>query len=401
MAKFLADFMNEERASQGRVIPRSHFLQPKDASITVQIENGPEVVVKHFQIKPDSFLNKSIIIYGPTGSGKTTVMRDIMYHAKELFPIVFAFAPTNMEKHDFDKIIPAPLVHEKLSGDILRRIYSRQQAAARTFNEVNKLENLRNLFNKVATREAINYLKQLDALRQSMVHQVEMKDISDILKRKDIEKIDQIYRNKCAALYKSVIHKNRSKLLASNLTNEERKVLRYLWLNPRALVVFDDATSELMEILRTKQRSTGAHVEGDIMKNFFFKNRHAHMTHWYTFHDDCRLDSDIRKNAFYNIFTDKQVAHAYFDRPANNFSKLEKRIASAVIDAVFDPNLISPYAKLLYERETKQFYYIVAEPRDNFTMCSNAVWQFCKGVETDEVQPDMNNPFMQTFNDRI
>src|SRR5690606_5660227 len=147
--------------------------------------------------------------------------------------------------------------------------------------------------------------------------------------------------------------------------------------------------------------AAGASAEGDIMKNFFFKNRHAHMTHWYTFHDDCKLDSDIRKNAFYNIFTAPQVAHAYFERAANSFSKMERRIAAAVIDAVFDPNVISKHTKLLYDRENKQFYYILAEPRDNFTMCSRAVWQFCKEIESNDSQPDLNNPFMRTFNDRI
>ena len=48
------------------------------------------------------FLNKSIILYGSSGSGKSMIMRDILYILKDHIPNILVIAPTNHLNGSFD-----------------------------------------------------------------------------------------------------------------------------------------------------------------------------------------------------------------------------------------------------------------------------------------------------------
>ncbi|MEM3062129.1 MAG: hypothetical protein QW303_01095 [Nitrososphaerota archaeon] len=366
-----------------------------DSSLSVKID-GNEIIIPYFKIEPMTFLNKSVIIYGPSGSGKTTILKYIMYIMKDIFPLVLVFNPTNSMKHDFNNIVPSALIHESVSLNILNSVYQRQQISAQIYNEVNKFENLENLFYKIASPEHYNYTNELERLRDNSIKKVELQDYPEIKKKEKRNEINEAFIRQCCTYYKNIIHKERESLKQQNLTNEERRILLYLWHNPHTLMVFDDTTSELLELIKKSNR-INKDIEGNIIKNLFFKNRHVKLTHLYTFHDDRGIDSDIRKNAFYSIFATAQGAKAYFDRSTNNFSKYEKKIAESIINTVFNDG--PKYAKLLYSRDPineHQFYYIIAEQCPEFKMCSKNAWQFCNQVYIpDSVNP--GNKFTKRF----
>jgi hypothetical protein len=128
--------------------------------------------------------------------------------------------------------------------------------------------------------------------------------------------------------------------------------------------LFEDATIELQQIIK-QGKKTG----DETIKNFLFKGRWANITHFYIFHDDKGVDTDIRKNAHISIFTNKQVALSFFTRPSNGFTPSQRKKAERVIHAVFNEDgrgLFPAYSKLIYIREKDEFMYIVAKEVGDF-----------------------------------
>ena len=352
-----------------------------------------------------TFLNKSVIFYGPSGSGKTILMKDYMYIMRKLFPIVFAFAPTNYEKHDFDKVVPIPLVFEEFGLADIKNVYQRQRAAASIYNTANDLAVLKSLFHKVADARARQFAGRMMVLREKARKQTEETYASDVAIRKaKIEEIEDMFKNKLIRFFKQVITPKVKRLNQMNLSKEERYAIEYINFNAHILVVFDDATDEILSIIKEGKKKKKGEEQGkneETVKSFFFKGRWAYITHWYAFHDDAGLDAGIRKNAFYSIFTDKSTALTFFQRPANGFGALEKKRAEAIINAVFDEKQAPEWSKLVYSRIEKKFYYVVADPREDFQKCAKIVRQYCDKSGRKGAAVDTSNPYLSRFTDKI
>ena len=65
-----------------------------------------EYCIPHFYIEAPRYLDKSTVLYGRSGTGKTVSTLDIMFHLKPYFPRVWVFAPTGGGTHDYDGISP-------------------------------------------------------------------------------------------------------------------------------------------------------------------------------------------------------------------------------------------------------------------------------------------------------
>lgn len=404
MSDFLNNFIDDKLDLKKNTIKKhqrkEEFLKDDTLTIIFKYKDvTEEVQIPKFKKNINLILNKSIILYGPSGSGKTSIVRDFMHLTKKCFPMVFAFVPTNAEKHDYDSLIPKPLVYESFSLKEIKEIYVRQKITTEIYNNANNIKTLYSLFNRVADDNIKHYHDKLTKLKKKAIKTIEetTKSITD--KKVKTEQIEDIFKNEIIGLYKIVIKKNINDLHKMNLTQEEKFALRYIGLNPRTLVLFDDALVEVMKLIRDGQKT-----EDETIKNFFFKGRWANITHWYAFQDDCKLNSDIRKNAFISIFTDKQVAMGFFKRPANSFTPLEQKRAEAVINTVFSEETAPKFAKLIYSRLDKnKFYYIVADehPDSDIQMCSDLTRAYCQKIENENDKFDVTNPYYQKFKDNL
>lgn len=391
MSKIINNFVNNKE------------LLVKDDSIKIQIKkkNQPdeEIIVSKFNKSAGNLINKGIILYGPTESGKSFIIRDFMYIMKSKFPLVFAFVPTNMEKHDYDTIIPKPLVFEEVLLKQIKEIYIRQRTATEIYNNANNLNTLDGLFNRIADIRSKQMIKKLLLLKEKAIKEAELKTETQVEKKNKIEEIENIFKEKIISFYKQIINSNYKKLIRmEDLNNEEKFALAYRNLNPHILIIFDDALTEIMKLLRECKKE-----EDEVIKNFFFKGRHDKISHWYAFQDDVGLDSAIRKNAHINIFTTKQVATSYFKRQSNGFTRDEIKLAESVIEAVFSPNAPS-FSKLVYSRADKnRFFYIVAEEHSDseVQMCSGLVKQYCDKITTKNNGFDVSNPYFSKFASQV
>lgn len=411
MSDFLCNFIVDEIGTKRPVVNtaapvrspagRVETKYKKDDSVKIIFRTrgaqDEEITIPRFTRSKNNLINKSIILYGPSGSGKSTIIRDFMHEVRKAFPLVMGFVPTNAEKHDYDAMIPRPFVHEEFGLKEIKEVYTRQKTMTEIYNNANNIKTLNKLFERVANRRAQMFLDKMKHLRDKALRESDQGTLSEKSQRRT--EIEDIFKERLARFYKQIINPNAKRLERMDLDQEEKFAIKYRHLNPRILIVFDDAFIEVMKLIKEGRRK-----DDEVIKNFFFKGRWANITHWYGFQDDNRLDSDIRKNAFVNVFTDKQVALSYFNRPANSFSALERKRAEAIINTIFDESKMPKHAKLVYMRLDKnRFYYHIAdeyEDRD-VQMCSHVARKMAKEMESKDSNFDTSNPYFARFADQV
>lgn len=358
-----------------------------------------ELEISWFAKEVNIIKDRSVIFYGPSGSGKTALIYDMMFKARYVFPKVFIFAPTNREKRDYENIVPKEMIYEEFGLDDIKNIYEHQRASAHAYNTANNLETLGKLFEKIASPPQRTHVATL--CRQKRMAEIEIEKIytNPNDRKSKHEELDAMHKNRLIVFYKqNVIKPNVQLLHQMNLSTDESMAVKYLNFNPRVLIVFDDAMTEIMTLVKI-----GRKTNDNVIKDFFFKGRWAYITHFYAFQDDNRLETEIKKNAFVSVFTSPNVATAFFGRLSASFAKQEKARADAAIKLVFanENDQVDNYRKLVYCRlNTKNpFQYTIADLHEDFHMCSRSIRNYCKSVaQTDEVV-DKNNPHLRRFSE--
>lgn len=320
-----------------------------------------------------------------------------MFNTKHIYPKVIVFAPTNSEKHDYDGIVPKELIYEEFNLENIRNIYSYQKAGAYAYNIANKVEILQSLFDKIASPQQKNYLhsltRQKEIAEKTIIQRV--KNIGD--RKTKLAELEKVHSNKLRSFYKQRIVPNTEFLKNQNLTKEEQLALKFINYNPRILVIFDDAMTEILQLLKTGRKNND-----DVILDFFYKGRHAYITHFYALQDDNKVPSEIKKNAMISTFFSPNTAQAFFTRGATNFSKQERAKADAAIRAIFSDDDDAPkHRKLVYNRldPKNPFQYTIANLHDNFEMCSPSIREYCKRIAKTEDQVDKSNPYLKRFVD--
>ncbi len=340
--------------------------------------------------------DKSIIFYGPSGTGKTTIVYDLMFRSQYLYPRVVVFAPTNAEKRDYEGIIPGCLVYEEFTIETIREVYDQQRAAATVYNMANDLAVLHSLFSRVANINQKEHARRLTEKKDLAIDTIKKTITNTSTIKSKIQEVEDSYKQMMIKFYKNiVIVPNQKHLLNLNLTKTEKVAMKFLSYNPRLLVIFDDAMTEIKSIIKD-----GKKKNDNALKDFFFKGRWAYITHFYCFQDDVNIDSDIKKNAFYSVFTDSNVASAFFNRTATNFGPQDKARATQAIQAIFTGKNKERHMKMIFSRMDQQpIQYIIADIHGDFKMCSNLVRKYCKSVEVVENQVNKDNDHFKRFMD--
>ena len=86
------------------------------------------------QIYPNSinFENKDqggskIVVIGKPGTGKTTLITDLLYHKKHIFPIGLVVSGTEDSNGHYSQIFPSNFVHNKLYNNLIQNFIDRQK----------------------------------------------------------------------------------------------------------------------------------------------------------------------------------------------------------------------------------------------------------------------------------
>lgn len=378
------------------------FIKQQSTSLVAAVgKNGKklkDIEIPLTDMRPSLFLRKSTVLYGTSGSGKTYLIRDIMYLLRNHFARVWVFCPTNAQNNMYTGFVPNALIFDYPSIEIIRDIYEFQKVARGIYETANKIVTLRSLFMKIPqNQKAILYERELLKLQDVAMQKMHIQYTSDVKREEMAEKIREIMTEKLRQHYKRLIGMKADKLAAMELSEEERYTLKYLYFSPDSLVIFDDAMMEVDQIIKKGKKD----VNGDpVIQNFFFKGRHLFISTIYAMQSDKMFDPDLRKNTFTSIFTSSDEAMGYFGKSSNGVSLDERRDAWACIEEIFSEKNKPKHMKFVYLKDSPHKYqYVIAAPHTKFPMCGDPVRKFCERIEERSKSIDKTSKFAKKFAD--
>lgn len=309
-----------------------------------------------------------IHIYGESGTGKSFIVMDILATLQKYIPQIAVWSPMNDQNHDYDKngAVPTVFIHSTVDATVLGKIWERQSAARAAYESVNKPEVIIKLALLTGDPQYISHYEKISAL---------------LITADEEEKI--VLETALHRVSKLVIAKYRDKLKKAALSEEEMKTIRRLGFNPRILLIFDDCTEQL------RREKT------DIFERLFYKGRHNLITTIVACHTDKTFTPELKKQTFLSIFTAKDSASAYIERPSTSYDKHAKKAAHAAAEEAFTP--ARPFQKLVLDRPTKGFYRYTAK-KSEVKFCSPEIREYAERIRRPETESLRNNVYATKFN---
>lgn len=362
-------------------------------SVTVQVElsRGKKIPyeVPYLQVTPETFLRKSIILFGESHTGKTVFLKHILYQIAEFVPNIVVFSASEKENKSLDGIVPKAWIHYEWNADVLDKLYERQKMAAIIYNTANHMETLIKLFNLVADENAKFILKEM-----TNVKQIELSKLNSSLlppadkKNKEIQ-LNKIYNKTYIKILKFYIRKYKRRLDAQNFSPDspEGIALKYLYFNPHMVVIFEDMGATL----KKESKNT-------TLQELFFQGRHKYITSIYLFQEVTTVPPGLRKNAFIKIFCALECVLSYFNAKSNSVPKSTVKIIEKVAEKIFTKTAgYENYKKLIYLRDCDhKIQYCIADMHAKFEMGSPHTRELSDKGETEDTV-DQDNDYYADF----
>lgn len=326
------------------------------------------------------FMNKTTVIYGESGTGKSFIITDILKLLSDHIDQIIVFSPTDRQNNTYSRgLVPLPCIHYDITAELMCNIWERQEALTNVYSMASDIRVLERLFNRIPAIEHVkDLLRSMENKLSTYREDLELAGETDV----DIKYAEM--KAECDRMilstYKKYIAENMSYLCNEALANDEKCAIKYLNLNPRIVLIFDDCTDLL------KKFNKNIH-----MQKLFFQGRHVNITTIIACHTDVALPPDLKKNAFVSIYTTPGCAQGYFQRNSSNIDKEGKAKSLYACKSAFSVK----HQKLVFIRETNGFYKFIAQHNDGFKFGSKYIWEFCKNIENEKKYD--NNRYMSSF----
>jgi hypothetical protein len=351
---------------------------------------------------PSTFVDRSIVIYGPSRTGKTLITKHIMEVVNGYIEQVLVVSPSEPTNKSFEGFVDPPFIHYRVyMGDttkdegnkgglrFLESVWKRQEMMSSIYIRANNLDALSSLYSRLpekVKKKGIEYIKLMNNKRKIAITKAKSQYHDDRDKFDEKTKdINEKFKKMTALIYKKHIITYYNRLWkCTNLSENERYSLLYLQFNPKLLLIFDDCAAQLKPFFSK-----------EIFRMLFYQNRHSNITVIITCQDDTDLPANLRKNAFISFFTEPIVCESNFTRESNKYPKQIRQIANEVSSEVFKEN-----KKVAYIREDDRkinFYYTNVTRSKPFKFGSSASHELCKIIQNDGVTMDKENPYYDKF----
>jgi Fe2+ or Zn2+ uptake regulation protein len=352
--------------------------------------------LKEYSIKPEHFLSHNTFIYGESESGKTFIIRDILYHLKDMVQMIFLISPTGLDSDSFDGIVPYATTFTEISKvreEFLDVIWERQKVATILYETGNNIKLLSSVYEKIKHFKIDNQIQELERNRNKLIAEINKRHSTDsFLVEKEQKQIDKYRDKQLIRILKSHIINNLEKLRNFKLTTDEQKCIQYMNFNHNIVVILDDCAAEANQ-WATENKKTGKST----MKEMLYQGRHKGVTLIGTFQDDKTLRPPFRRNAHNSIFADPNSALGFFGSVANAIPKDTFADVKEYIQKVFSGEKDN-YKKLWYLKgASPKFYHYTATGRTNFRVGSQTFWDYCLKIEDKKIRFDGTNRFTKKF----
>lgn len=311
---------------------------------TIHTEKGEPI--PYFYGNLNDYLDRTVLIFGASKSGKTTIIESILYAIKDYVPNYLVIVPPTSEKA-YKKKLPARCIKEDLTKDMLKKIWARQVNITQVYNIANDLDVLASLFSKKPNAEVLIMIKAVCMRAGQAIDTINSYDTSQMnfaQKKSQTSHIENLKVSKIKLLYKKSIRDMRSKLEHMDLSDKETIALKYLDVNPRIMLIIDDCSTQFglwMKMFKD---------EANPVKDIFFRGRHNYISLIFAAHDDKIIDTSMRKNARLTIYCDSKALMASLGKTGNGFTPQDKKLAQNMANVLFkdESNGAKTYKKLCY-----------------------------------------------------
>jgi hypothetical protein len=321
----------------------------------------------------EKFINKSCIIYGRSGSGKSHIIKHILYLLRDHVPNVIVFSQSERNNSAYsESMVPRGWVHDCVTEEMIHAIAQRQGKARRIFESATNLTVLDQLFERIAT----------DRQRAA---RGELRRIFDEIAARAVtidEATRTTFQTNMVKFYKSALTPMMSRLMgADDLNEEERFALKWFGFNPRITIVFDDCSTDL-----SKFKSCA-----DVLEQIF-QGRHFFCTTIIALHSESMVLPAMRGNVSMSFFTDPQMARQWATRTNNGFPKAKREVLMRYADQILVSQ--APNTKMLFAGDRP--YLIEVPGHGAFSAVSAAVREYGEKIAIRR-EPGGIEPWMKTL----
>ena len=348
-----------------------------------------QLVIPPVEEKPISYphvLDRAVLVYGASGSGKSVVIVEMLNALKPYADQIIVFAPTDKQNQTYSSgIAPLPFIHYDVTPEILKTVWDRQEVLATVYKQANEIRTLERLYARCPRKDDTQIIDKMNQMAAKSKQEIIRQCLPEGQCKVSCEKVDEdlIKFKKC--IYKNCIERNKKALQAMKLDDTESAALRYHNMNPKLVMIFDDCT-DLIQKYR----------KDETVQKIFYQGRHVHITAIIALHTDKSVDAELKKSAAMEFFTEPRTARSYITRASTGFDKDEKIIANAAVDDAFgDPTL--KFQKLYWDRLDQRWYKFTAVKRDGFRFGSDIVWEYANAISATHGHVSHDNKFLEQF----
>lgn len=319
-----------------------------------------------------TFLNKSTILYGASGSGKSSIITNILYSMRNhiTYPFIITKSMASAEANYFGRV-PKGCIKTNITKEWLETFIEKQAIRTKIYKTANSLINLKKVFDMIESSKAKKAEQDIINDAEKCIQSISgSRDMPFPKKKLLIADIKKTKDEVLAYLYKTVIraHKVELEHTLSEMTRESKAVVVYLDFLPHALLVFDDCAFMFKQWCK----------ESTAIKELFYQSRHILTTVIVGTQGDTELCPEIRMNANISIFTSSQEVGRSFSKSSNGYPDYYRKRAMMCCNFVFSDTLDTKnYQKLVYMRDdsANPFKYTIADTYDEeFKIGADAVW---------------------------
>jgi len=361
--------------------------------------------VPRLPVSPTLFIDRTVAIYGPSGTGKTVITKHIMQAVQGHIEQVIVVAPSEPSNRSYAGTVDPPFIHYRMfladpanpkkddgprgALRFLEAIWKRQEMMAAIYTRANSPDVLARLYARLssaARRAGGDIIESVNEKRARVVERVRRQHAADSGRCEErIKDVNAKFKKMLVLIYKKFITPEYEELWArGDLSEDERYSLAYIAFNPRLLLIFDDCAAQLKPFFSK-----------DIFRLLFYQNRHSFITVIISCQDDTDLPANLRKNAYVSFFTEPVVCSSNFERSSNKFGKPARAYVADIAPDVFRGN-----RKLAYIREDERrqhFYHFECPYPKPFRFGSDALHELTVAVQSEGVSMDKDNPYFSSF----
>jgi GTPase SAR1 family protein len=309
------------------------------------------------EITINDILDKSIIVYGGSNTGKTTMINHLIYTIRKEIRFMVVFSGSIGATETYKSWTPDIFIHDGVTEQELVNIRNAQKESSKIYNLL------------IDPDYTMNICKKIPSLKLVSEHLLNIyhshKDLEKEIKMKIFLFFKKICKNILSGSYDLEI-------TAETFEEYEYNIIQAHEFNPRVLIIFDDCTNQLSEI-----------KSATVIKDIFFQGRWDYLTIIIALHSPTAVSPSIRMNSQVRIYTDEKVFQ---------YQKLDRTNSANKILCHH------PYTKVLFGEGTE--YWVRAKihiPELIGTIKKNGN----KKNEQDQIARNFSNRLKELNNSRI